>query len=187
MQEKTTRTLTNLGETHDCSKIQAFNNGGMKEELHVCPNCFRGVDSLPTMQEKTLEELRESIYQVGLMGMRYMKDDSKKEDCIILQKRLMEDIISLISSREEKAREEDKKKYFMENYKYNITMDFEKAKHFIITQYKEELLGKLEKRIEYFDKKTRQAQSGKDEHSKKLTIRWSAKRECLSEIKKIIN
>ena len=48
------------------------------------------------MKNNWKEELREQIYQVGLMGMRYMKDDCKKEDCLIIQKELLEKVESIL-------------------------------------------------------------------------------------------
>lgn len=40
-------------------------------------------------------------------------------------------------------------------------------------------IEEITNKIEYFDRKVRLAQKGTDEHSKKLVIRWSAKREVL--------
>lgn len=40
-------------------------------------------------------------------------------------------------------------------------------------------IEEIQKKIEYFDKKTKLAQKSTDEHSKKLVVRWSAKREAL--------
>lgn len=54
----------------------------------------------------------------------------------------IEAVKAFISSREEKAREEGRKEYFVENY--NTIMNLENVKNDIITQYKEELLGKIE-------------------------------------------
>lgn len=129
------------------------------------------------MQEKTLEEeFDDKFLGLWLDGMHdYDEDKSYNE------KETRDKLLAFISSREEKVREEGRKVGVAQE-----KILYLKKKREVITQYKEELLGKLDKRIEYFDKKTRQAQSGKDEHSKKLTIRWSAKRECLSEIKKLL-
>jgi len=141
------------------------------------------------MQEKTLEEdYHEMVERVHkeTFGKTLEELDSffnwaeQIKDEEVERWKLMygvtpEELKNWLRTALEKAREEGRKQ------------DYKIIEQTVITQYKEELLGYLNKRIEYFDKKTRQAQSGKDEHSKKLTVRWSAKRECLSEVKKLIN
>lgn len=89
------------------------------------------------MQEKTLEELLDEYAEIYKF---WDKERRSYANPLHIEPGLerMQEIISLISSREEKAREEGRKEEF--NKICNSEKRFVES---VITQYKEELLGKL--------------------------------------------
>jgi hypothetical protein len=125
------------------------------------------INKTTTMQEKTLEELLDEYAEIYKFWDKERRSYANPRHIEPGLER-MQDILSFISSREEKAREEGRKEGYWEGV--NVMNDEDNK---ALTQYKEELLGKLPK----------EKNGAKWDLQEYHETGWN---ECLSEVKKLL-